>query len=114
MSLYEAADIDGARWHHKIRHVTLPMISPAILFNAVMGLFTTLQVFAAPYVMTFPIPGQPARSLYFYTMYLYDSAFKYLRMGYACAMAVVLFLLILGLTWLLLRLTKKHVHYGGQ
>ncbi|HVZ79865.1 MAG TPA: sugar ABC transporter permease [bacterium] len=113
-SLYEAADIDGARWFHKIRHVTLPMISPAIFFNLVMGLITALQVFAVPYVMTFPIPGQPAGSALFYTMYLYDNAFRYLRMGYACAMAVVLFLLILGLTWLILRLSKRSVHYRGQ
>lgn len=113
-SLYEAADIDGARWFHKVRHVTLPMISPAIFFNLIMGLITALQVFAVPYVMTFPIPGQPAGSSLFYTMYLYDNAFRYLRMGYACAMAVVLFLLILGLTWLILRLSKSRVHYRGQ
>ncbi|HET9869964.1 MAG TPA: sugar ABC transporter permease [bacterium] len=113
-SLYEAAELDGAQWHHKIRHVTLPMISPAIFFNVVMGLIATLQVFAVPYVMTFPVPGQPARSALFYTMYLYESAFRYLRMGYACAMAVVMFLIILGLTWLFMRLSKRHVHYRGS
>jgi multiple sugar transport system permease protein len=114
VSLYEAADIDGARWYHKILHVTLPMISPAIFFNVIMGLINAFQVFAVPYVMTFPYPGQPARSALFYTMYLYDTAFRYLRMGYACAMAVVLFFLILGLTWLILRLSKSRVHYRGQ
>lgn len=114
VSLYEAADIDGARWYHKIRHVTLPMISPVILFNIIMSLITTLQVFAVPYVMTFPNPGQPARSALFYTMYLYDNGFRYLRMGYACAMAVILFLIILALTYCFLRLTRKHVHYMGH
>ncbi|MGH7739404.1 MAG: carbohydrate ABC transporter permease [bacterium] len=114
IGLYEAAELDGARWYHKIRHVTLPIISPAIFFNVIMGFIAVLQIFAIPYVMTFPVPGQPARSALFYTMYLYENAFRYLRMGYACAMAVVMFLLILGLTWLFLRVSKKHVHYRGQ
>ena len=113
VTLYEAAEIDGALWYHKLLYVTLPQVSPVILFNGLMGLIGVLQVFAVPYVMTFPSPGQPARSALFYTMYLYDNAFTYLRMGYACAMAVILFLIILGLTFLVLRLSKRHVHYRG-
>jgi multiple sugar transport system permease protein len=113
-ALLEAAEIDGALWYHKLLHVTLPQLSPVILFNVLMGLIATLQVFAVPYVMTFPNPGQPARSALFYTMYLYDNGFTYLRMGYACAMAVILFLIILGLTFLVLRLSKRHVHYRGM
>jgi len=113
-SLYEAAELDGANGWQKVWHVTLPTISPIIFFNVVMGLIGCLQVFAIPYVMTFPNPGNPSRSALFYAMYLYDNAFRYLRMGYACAMAVILFLVILALTWLLFRLSRKHVHYRGK
>ncbi len=107
--LYEAADLDGASWWHKIRHVTVPMISPVLLFNGIMGIIGTLQFFAVPYIMA--PNGQPARSAYFYAMYLYDNAFLYLRMGYASAMAWVLFLIILVLTLLSLRLASRYVHY---
>jgi multiple sugar transport system permease protein len=110
-SLYEAAEVDGARWWGKTRHVTLPMISPVILFNVVMGIIGTLQTFALPYVM-FP-GGQPARSTYFFSMYLYDNAFLYQRMGYASAMGWVMFLITLALTLLALKVSAKHVHYEG-
>lgn len=109
--LYEVADIDGASWWRKIWNVTLPMISPVILFNLIMGIIWTLQIFAVPYVMT--PDGRPARSAYFYTMYLFDCAFRYLRMGYASAMAWILFVMILVLTLLALKLTARHVYYGG-
>ncbi|HOD51436.1 MAG TPA: sugar ABC transporter permease [Candidatus Hydrogenedentes bacterium] len=110
--LYEAADLDGARWFSKVRHITIPLLSPAIFFNVVMGLISALQVFALPYVLT-DGTGGPARSTTFYTMYLYNSAFRYLRMGYACAMAWILFLIILALTLLVYRMSRKRVHYGG-
>lgn len=111
-SLYEAADLDGATWWAKTWHVTLPTISPVILFNLIMGVIGTLQVFTVPYVM-FP-GGSPARSTYFYTMYLFDNAFIYQKMGYACAMGWILFVIILCLTMLSLKLSEKHVHYGGS
>jgi len=111
LEMYEAADLDGATWWSKTRHVTLPMLSPVILFNGIMGIIGTLQVFAEPYVM-FP-GGSPARSTYFYTMYLFDNAFRYHKMGYACAMGWIMFLIILGLTLLALRLSERHVHYQG-
>ena len=107
--LYEAADLDGATWWQKIRHVTLPMISPVILFNGIMGIIGSLQYFAIPYIMT--PNGQPARSAYFYAMYLYDNAFAYIKMGYASAMAWILFLVIFALTLLSLRLASRYVHY---
>jgi len=107
--LYEAADLDGANWRHKLWHVTLPMISPVLLFNGIMGIIGSLQFFAIPYIMA--PNGQPARSAYFYAMYLYDNAFLYLRMGYASAMAWILFLLILFLTLISLRLAARYVHY---
>lgn len=107
--LYEAADLDGGSWWTKTRHVTLPMVSPVILFNLIMGIIGTLQVFAEPYVM-FP-GGSPARSTYFYTMYLFDCAFRYHKMGYACAMGWIMFIIILALTLFALRLSEKHVYY---
>jgi len=108
--LYEAADIDGASWFQKIWNVTIPMVSPVILFNLIMGIIGTFQIFALPYIM---LPGgQPARSAYFYTVYLYDNAFPYLQMGYASAMAWVMFVIILVLTLVALKLAERHVHYG--
>ena len=110
--LYEAAELDGAGWWAKTRAVTLPMLSPILLFNLVLGIIGTLQVFAEPYVM-FP-GGSPARSTYFYTMYLFDNAFLYHKMGYACAMGWIMFLIILALTWVALRLSERHVYYRGS
>lgn len=110
-SLVEAAELDGANAWQKTRNVTLPMISPVILFNLVMGIIGTLQVFAVPYVIS--PGGSPARSIYFYTMYLFDNAFHYNKMGYASAMGWIMFLLILVLTLISLKISEKHVHYGG-
>lgn len=109
--LYEAADLDGASPWQKIRHVTLPMISPVIQFNLIMGVIGTFQVFAVPFVMA--PNGQPARSAYMYAVYLYDNAFLYLKMGYASAMAWMLFVMVLVLTLVSLKLSSRHVHYGG-
>jgi multiple sugar transport system permease protein len=110
-SLYEAAEIDGASAWTRLRHVTLPMISPVIYFNLIMGIIGTLQVFASAYIMF--NGGGPNRSALFYAVYLYQNAFEFRQMGYACAMAWLLFLLILGLTWLATRATRKHVFYAG-
>jgi multiple sugar transport system permease protein len=109
--LYEAADLDGAGWWARTWHVTLPMLSPVILFNLIMGIIGTLQIFTVPYVM-FP-GGSPARSTYFYTMYLFDNAFIYHKMGYACAMGWIMFALILVLTLIALKASSRHVYYGG-
>ncbi len=75
-----------------------------------MGIIGTLQVFAVPYIMT---SGGPARSTYFYTMYLYDNAFSYLKMGYANAMAWIQLLIVLALTALAAWSSKRWVHYQG-
>ena len=109
-SVYEAADIDGATFWHKVRHVTIPMISPVIYFNAILGIIGALQVFATPYIMT---AGGPARATLFYTQRLYENAFFFLRMGYACAMAWILFLVVLGLTALAHRIGRSRVYYTG-
>jgi multiple sugar transport system permease protein len=112
LQLYEAADLDGASWWSKTWNVTLPMLSPVILFNMIMGIIGTLQVFTVPYIM-FP-DGSPARSTYFYTMYLYDKAFRDLQMGYACAMGWIMFAFILLLTLLSIKLSERHVYYEGS
>jgi len=111
--LYEAAELDGASWTAKTRHITLPLISPVIYFNIVIGVIYAFQVFALPYVIT-KGAGGPARSTTFYAMYLYNCAFRYLRMGYACAMAWILFLIILVLTILIHRASRRRVYYAGE
>jgi multiple sugar transport system permease protein len=108
--LYESAELDGANAFHRLIYVTIPMISPVIYFNVIMGIIGSLQVFVQPYVM---LPnGGPQRSGLFYSVYLYENAFSYLNMGYACAMAWVMFVIILACTWLATRVMRKHVHYG--
>jgi len=109
--LYEAAEIDGASSLRQVWHVTLPSISPVIFFNLIMGIIGTLQVFATPFIMT---GGGPARSTYFFTMYLYDNAFNYLKMGYASAMAWIQLLMVLALTALAAWSSKRWVHYQGR
>ena len=110
--LYESAEIDGASAWTKFRHITIPMISPVLYFNLIMGIIGALQVFAGPYIMFGG--GGPNRSALFYAVYLYENAFSYFQMGYACAMAWILFLIILVLTWLATRTTRKHVYYAGE
>jgi len=107
---YEAARVDGANWWQQTWHITLPMISPVIYFNLLMGCIGVLQIFAVPYVMT---SGGPMRSTLFYTMYLYQQAFRFLNMGYACAMAWVLFVMVALLTYTAHRVSRRHVYYGG-
>ena len=111
-SLYESAEIDGANPWVKFRHITVPMISPVIYFNLIMGIIGSLQVFAQAYIMLGG--GGPNRSALFYTVYLYQNAFDYQQMGYACAMAWILFLVILLLTWLATRSTRRLIYYGGE
>ena len=112
-SLYEVADIDGAGCWAKFRHVTLPMLTPTILFNLVMGLIGAFQYFTQVYVMTGG-RGGPVDSTMLYALYLYRNSFYYLRMGYASAMAWLLFLVILGATLGVLVSSKRWVHYHGE
>jgi multiple sugar transport system permease protein len=109
-SLYEASIIDGASWFQRLIHVTLPMISPVIYFNLVMGIIGAFQAFAQALIMTSP-SGAPEQSTLFYVLQLYNVGFMDLRMGYASAMAWVLFLIILGLTFFATRLSKRWVNY---
>ena len=109
--LYEAAEIDGAGPWGQVWHVTIPMLSPVIFFNLIIALIATMQVFVLPFIMT---QGGPDRATYFYTYYLFDNAFVYLRMGYASAMAWIQLLIILALTALAFWSSKRWVHHQGR
>jgi multiple sugar transport system permease protein len=107
--LYEAAMIDGATTFHRMRHITLPMLTPVIFFNLVMGIIGTFQVFTEAYIMT---QGGPEDSTLFYALYLFQRAWRYLDMGYASAMAWILFIVIMTVTGIVYRSQKRWVHYG--
>jgi multiple sugar transport system permease protein len=106
--LYEAASIDGAGPWRRFWHVTVPMLSPYILFNFIIGVIGTMQIFNEAFVMT---QGGPLDSTLFYAYHLFREAFQYFRMGYASALAWILFLVVLALTLLQLWLSTKWVHY---
>ncbi len=112
-SLYEASTVDGASKWQQFINVTIPMLSPVIYFNVMMGVIGVMQIFALPYVMT-DGTGTPLRSTYFYTMYLFDQAFGFLNMGYACAMAWVLFLMVMALTLIAHYFLRSRIVYGGN
>jgi multiple sugar transport system permease protein len=109
-SLYEASIIDGANWLQRLLNVTLPMISPVIYFNVVMGVIGGFQAFAQAMIMT-SSTGAPEQSTLFYVLQLYNVGFMDMRMGYASAMAWVLFVIILGLTFAATQLSKRWVTY---
>ncbi|MCL5997306.1 MAG: sugar ABC transporter permease [Chloroflexi bacterium] len=108
---YEAADLDGASEWGKFRNLTIPLISPAILFNLVIGTISGIQTFAEPYVMT---SGGPVNSTLFLGMHLYQVAFHYLQMGQGSAIAWLMFIIILILTVAQLRLANRWVYYGSE
>jgi multiple sugar transport system permease protein len=109
--LYEAAEIDGASWFQKTWNVTLPMITPVILFNVVMAIIGEFQVFVEPYIMT---SGGPEYKTRFVAMFVYEQAFTYQRVGYASAVACILFLMIVFLTVLAFRFFQKRVYYAAR
>lgn len=111
--LHEAAAIDGMGPLRRFVRVTLPMISPVVLFNVITLTIATLQFFTIPYILIKSTAGADPRSMYFYTSYLYDSAFVYGQMGYASAMAWVQLLLTLALTGLLFLASRTMVFYRG-
>jgi len=111
VDLYESADIDGASFFRKLWHITLPLISPVIYFNLIMGIIGSLQIFAQPYIMFGGATGGVNRSALFYTVYLFQNAFAYNQMGYACAMGWILFIIIIALTWFATKSTRKHIFY---
>jgi multiple sugar transport system permease protein len=109
-SMYEAATIDGAGITRKLWNVTLPMLSPLIFYNVVMGIIGSFQVFTQAYIMTGPGPGN---ATLFYVLNLYRQAFEFHNMGYASALAWILFLIILALTIVVFRGSRRLVYYEG-
>lgn len=111
--LYEAADIDGANAWHRFRHVTLPMLTPYILFNVIMGTIGWMQRFTDIYVMTNGVGG-PVDSTIVPVLYLFNNAFQYFKMGYASAWAWMIFGVVMLLTAINLYGSKRWVHYEGE
>ncbi len=111
LSLYEAASIDGATAFHRFRHITIPLMTPLIFFNLILGIIGTFQVFTGAYIIT---AGGPANSTLFYVLYLYNNAFKFFKMGYASALAWILFIIILVFTIFQLRMAKHWVYYEAD
>jgi multiple sugar transport system permease protein len=110
VSLKEAAEIDGATAWRQFWSITMPMISPAILFVSIMSVIGSFQTFTQAYIMT---GGGPAYATLFYLLYLYRNAFSWFEMGYASALAWVLFAIIMICTLLSLRVSQSRVHYEG-
>ncbi len=108
--LYESATIDGAGTWRKFRRITLPMLSPVILFNVILGVIGSFQTFSQAFVMT---QGGPNDATLFLVLYIYRNAFEWQKMGYAAAIAWFLFVVILACTLLLLRGSRGWVHYEG-
>lgn len=109
--LYEAAQLDGANPLRRTWHITVPFMSPYLLFSTITGLIFGFQYFTQVFIMT---NGGPAFSSTVYAMYLYQNAFQYFKMGYASAMAWILFLIVSGAAILIFRSTARRVYYGGQ
>lgn len=116
-TLYEAAELDGANSWQKAIYITVPLMSPVIFFNLIIGIIATFQYFTEVYVLTAGADyglGGPAEATLFYNIYLYSNAFRYLNMGYASAMAWILFFIVLGLTLLVFKSSALWVYYEGE
>lgn len=108
---YEAATIDGANEWHKFYYITIPALSPIIFFNLVTNIIASLQTFAQVYIMT---SGGPNNASMMVVPYLFENAFRFFKMGYASAMAWVLFIIILALTALVFRFSSFWVFYESE
>ena len=116
-ALYEAAELDGANAWQRLFNITIPLMSPVIFYNLVIGIIGTFQYFTEVYVITATSDtglGGPLESTLFYNVYLYSNAFRYLNMGYASALAWVLFVIVLVLTLLVFRSSALWVYYEGE
>lgn len=107
--LYEAATLDGASAFQRMRRITLPLLTPVIFFNLVMGIIGAFQYFTEAFIMT---KGGPEGSTTFYALYLFNRAWQYLDMGYACAMAWIVFIVVMVITGLVFRSQRRWVHFG--
>jgi multiple sugar transport system permease protein len=108
--LYEAADIDGGTAWHKLVHITIPMMTPTILFNLLISLVAALQTFVQPFIMT---NGGPNNGSLFFVFWIYRKAFQDSQMGYASALAWALFIIISVLSYLIFRTSNRWVFYRG-
>jgi multiple sugar transport system permease protein len=122
VSLLEAAELDGASWWQRLWHITIPFVSPITLFNLVLGVIAMFQYFAQALIFAEAqsdwggsrILGSPLDSTLFYSIYLYDKAFIDLKIGYASAMAWILFIIIMICTLIILRLSERWTYYGDM
>ncbi len=121
VSFIEAAQLDGANWWQRLLNITLPMVSPITLYNLITSGIVMFQYFAQAYVFArisagnysgASTVGQPLNSTLFYSVYLYQNGFQFLKMGYASAMAWILFLVILAATLLMLRVSDRFTYYS--
>ncbi|MFA5526800.1 MAG: sugar ABC transporter permease [Acholeplasmataceae bacterium] len=111
VSLYESAEMDGANWFKKTIYITLPLMTPSIFFNFIMGLIGGFQVFTIAYIMT---AGGPSQSTYYYAYYMFDKMIADQAMGMASAMAWILLVIVLIMTMFALRLNKYVVYLGEE
>jgi multiple sugar transport system permease protein len=109
--LTEAARLDGTTAWQRFRHVTVPLISPVVFFNLVLGVIATFSVFTFAYVAT---NGGPAYATWFYVLHLYYNAFDWLQMGYASALSWILFAILSVFTYLQFRMARRWVYYAGE
>ena len=108
--LADAAEVDGANAWQRFRHVTLPMISPTLFFNLVLGIIGALQVFTTALIAT---RGGPANATWFYALHIYTNAFQYFSMGYASALAWIFFVVMFAFTAVQMRVSSRWVYYAG-
>jgi multiple sugar transport system permease protein len=111
VELHEAAQIDGAGTLHRFFAVTLPMITPTIFFNLIIGIIAALKTFSSAFVAT---NGGPEYATWFFILHLYQTAFQYIEMGYASALAWVFFVLVVGLTFFNVQMSRRWVYYEGE
>ena len=109
--LYEAAEIDGAGGLRKLWNITVPLMTPVIFFQLIMGIISSFQVFTVAFVVT---AGRPSYAWLFYVLYLYRNAFEYYKMGYASAQAWILFLILIALTITVFGTAKRWVYYEAE
>jgi len=109
--LYEAAAIDGAGAWRRLRHVTLPLLTPSLFFVTVLTVIFALRVFTSAYIAS---GGGPAYSTWFYTFHLFKQAFQFFNMGYASALGWIFFVVLLVFTYVQVRLQTRWVHYEGE
>lgn len=122
VSLYESAEIDGANGFRKFIHITIPWISPIILYQFVIGVIANFQFFTQAYVVAsgtsrlnnVTMSAGTENSLLFYSLYLFNNAFIYFKMGKATAMAWILFLIVALITWVIFKTSDRWVNYGGE